>query len=67
MEIIMNNAKDLEQKITAIEKELQEIQDNCVHEEYVKQQADGRPIKACKVCNKELGMLSSQELDEWMT
>lgn len=63
----MNTAKDLEQKITEIEKELEELQENCKHDEYIKQQADGRPIKACKVCNKELGMLSSQELDEWMT
>jgi len=63
----MNNAKNIEQKIIEFEQQLKELQDNCKHEEYIKQKEDGRPIKACKICNKELGMLSSQELDDWLS
>ena len=62
-------AKDLENQIKLAKKELDEIQDNCLHKEYeIKPTGEnGRELKrVCKSCKRQVGYPTKQETEDYM-
>lgn len=64
---LVKKTNDLQENIQRLKKELEELQEECNHEEsIIKQQMGGKVIKYCKFCNKELGYPSKDELENYL-
>jgi septal ring factor EnvC (AmiA/AmiB activator) len=64
--------KKLKESIKSLEKELNDIQESCQHSEYkianCPKENSGFSLKrVCKVCEKEIGYPSQEEIDNWAT
>ena len=62
--------KKIKESIKSLEKELNEIQESCQHAEYkvanCPKENSGFSLKrVCKVCEKEIGYPSQEEIDNW--
>ena len=66
----MVKANQLQSDISKLEKELNDLQDECDHSEKVIKQipgsGNGGVKKYCKFCNKELSYPTAQELENYL-
>lgn len=66
----LKHVGEIKESIKVLEKELEVLQNSCVHKEYeVKNcQSENRSFslrKVCKDCSKEIGYPSQEEIDLW--
>lgn len=56
------NPKEIIDKISGLQSELQEIQSNCTHEPIIKFDNDKKAVvRRCELCDKLLGYATEQE------
>jgi len=59
---ILNDINEIEKKLYILEKEKENIQDNCTHKELTINFDDQRSIKKyCSECKRELGYANKEE------
>jgi DNA-binding protein YbaB len=61
---IESRSKRLLLEINKLQKELEEIQSSCKHENFKIELRDGFLVKICTACNRKLGYPSQQEKEK---
>ena len=63
----MKKAASLNQEITKLQRELNKVQDECIHkEQQIKMNDKGNAMWTCSNCEKRLTYPNSSEMEEWM-
>jgi len=63
----MITANQLQTDISKLQKELDDLQDDCDHEETIVKQVPGGGVrKCCTICNRELGYPTQQETKNYL-
>ncbi len=63
----MKKAASINQEITKLQKELEKVQDDCIHEsKQIKMDNRGDAMWTCTECERRLTYPSSTEMEEWM-
>ena len=55
--------KEILDKINKLQKELEAIQESCLHEEYSIELIDGSLKRVCKSCKKNIGYARQEDLE----